>query len=72
MYEVKLTSERFQSFGQAVIAAASVGSEVYEIETGLRCWSPPAEVSAERMQMYKERLAAYHEQQRSSRIKDTV
>lgn len=63
MYEIKSTGEKFDSFIQATRVAATIGSEVFEVETGLRRWAPAPKVSAKRTRQYLEQKAAYAAQQ---------
>lgn len=59
MYEVKLTGEKFGSFFAAVKVAQTIGSEVYEITTGIRRWAPASSVTAKQLRQYREGLSAY-------------
>jgi hypothetical protein len=58
MYQVKTTGQTFNSFLTAVAVAKVEGSEVFEVSTGLRRWAPAAPVSAKKMRLYRDGLAA--------------
>lgn len=59
MYEVKATGEKFQSFMAAVASAKVAASDVIEIATGIRRWTPPAAVSAKKVRKYNEHMSAH-------------
>lgn len=63
MYEVKTTGEKHNSFMAAIAAARAIGSEVFEVSTGLRRWAPAPKVTAKRMRQYHEQAAAYAAQE---------
>jgi hypothetical protein len=58
MYQVKTTSQTFNSFLTAVAAGKAACSEVFEVETGVRRWAPAAPIAAKAARQYRERLAA--------------
>ena len=59
MYEIKTTGEKIESFMKAIRIAEAIGSEVFEVATGLRRWAPAPKVAAKRMRQYREQVAAY-------------
>ena len=61
MYEVN--GQVFQRFTDAIAAAKSSGSDVNEVATGTRRWTPAPKVSAKRMSQYRNQKAAYDVQQ---------
>ncbi len=63
MYEVKETSQKFDSFLAAVAVAKNCGSDVFEVATGIRRWTPAPKVCAKRSRQYAEQCAAYAAQQ---------
>jgi len=63
MYEIKATGEKINSFMNAIRAAEAIGSEVFEVATGLRRWAPAPKVSAKRMRQHREHVAAYAAQE---------
>lgn len=67
VYEIRLTGEKFQSFGYlaAIKAAQKCGGEVHEIATGTRRWMPAqSQVNPKKMSAYLERKAAYDAQEK--------
>jgi hypothetical protein len=67
MYRIEKTGDEYQSFGEAISVAAHIRSDVIEIETGIRRWTPAGMVSEKRLRQHGERLAAYQAQQRMNR-----
>lgn len=63
MYEIKTTGEKIDSFMKAIRVAEAIGSEVFEVATGLRRWAPAPKVAAKRMRQYREHCAAYAAQE---------
>ena len=59
MYQVKATGQTFGSFLAAVAAGKAAGSEVFEVETGVRRWAPADPVDAKKSRRYRERMAAH-------------
>lgn len=61
MYQAN--DKTFVSFFDAIKYAKSANTDVIEIETGLRRWTPAPAVSAKKMRRYQEQLAAYQAKQ---------
>lgn len=59
MYKVESTGELYSSFLGAVKAANIMKCHVIEVETGITRWSPAPLVSAKKMRMYAEKVAAH-------------
>ena len=62
MYCVTKTGEIFYSFSKACEAGKESKSEVIDVKSNLRRWSPAVQPSAKKLRMYKERLNAYNSQ----------
>jgi hypothetical protein len=63
MYKVEATGEIKTSYFEAIRAAENLGCNVVMADTGAVRWRPAPTVSAKKMRIYKERLAAYQAQQ---------
>ena len=63
MYEIKTTGEKIESYMKAVRIADAIGSEIFEVATGLRRWAPAPKASAKRMRQHREQVAAYAAQE---------
>ena len=59
----KVGSETFESFSKAVAYAGSINENVFGIRESRVVWTPAPPVSAKKMRMYRERLAAYRAQE---------
>lgn len=54
----------FDSFLSAVEYAKQTNSDVFEVATGLRRWTPDIKSDSKKQRMYQERLAAYQAYQK--------
>lgn len=59
----KAGSETFESFSKAIAYAGSINENVFGIRENRVVWTPAPPVSAKKMRMYRERLAAYRAQE---------
>ena len=66
MYRVN--EMKFESFLQAIRAAAPLRANVVEVETGNVRWSPAPLVSSKKLRRYAEQKAAYEAQCKQNEI----
>lgn len=59
----KVNEIEFSSWTKAVEYADSTKATVYGVREGRIVWSPAPTVSAKKMRMYRERMAAYKAQE---------